>query len=99
MYVQKGIFPNSHHMGMRVGIKYENRFFRNCCIIFFFQLTTILVVALVKTIAEAMSDNREILGVFHQIISSEFKVIASALFYCIRFSTPLLMNMLTYVAK
>ena len=31
-----------------------------CCIIFFFRLTTILVVTLVKAIAEAMSDNREI---------------------------------------
>ena len=51
----------------------------------------ILAVMLVKAIAEAMSDNRDILRVFHQIISSEFKVIASALFYCIRsldISTP-----------
>ena len=50
------------------------------------QMVWSLNYVLVKAIVEAMSDNREILRVFHQIISSEFKVIASALFYCIRSS-------------
>ena len=40
--------------------------------------------ALLKAVAEAMSDNREYSRVFHHIISSDLKVIASALWYCIR---------------
>ena len=34
-----------------------------CCIIFFFQLTAISVVVLVKAIAEAISDNRDFKGI------------------------------------
>ena len=55
-----------------------------CCITFFHQLTAILVIALLKAIAEAISNNRELSRVFHQIISPDLKVIASALLYCIR---------------
>ena len=58
----------------------------SCYIIFFCQLNAILVIALLNAIAEAVSDNRELTRVFHQIISSDFKVIASASFYCIRSS-------------
>ena len=54
------------------------------CIIFFCQLIDIAVIVLLKAIAEAMSDNNELSGVFHHIISSDIKVIASALLYCIR---------------
>ena len=50
------------------------------------QLTAILVIALLNAIAEAVSDNRELTRVFHQIISSDFKVIAPATFYYIRSS-------------
>ena len=32
----------------------------DCCIIFFCQLTTISVISLLKAIAEAMSNNREL---------------------------------------
>ena len=46
-----------------------------CYIIFFYWLTAISVVVLVKAIVEAMSENREILRVFYQIISSDLKVI------------------------
>ena len=55
-----------------------------CCITFFHRLTTILVIALLKAIAEAMSNNRELSRVFHQIISANLKVITSVLLYCIR---------------
>ena len=58
----------------------------DCYIIFFYQLTAISVIALLNTIVEAVSDNRELTRVFHQIISSDFKVIAPASFYCIRSS-------------
>ena len=51
---------------------------------FFCQLTAILVTALLNATAEAASDNRELTRVFHQTISSEFKVIASPFFHCIR---------------
>ena len=44
---------------------------------FFCQLTAVSVIALVNSIAEAVSDNRELKRVFHQIISSNFRVIAS----------------------
>ena len=44
---------------------------------FFCQLTAISVTALLNATAEAASDNRELTRVFHQTISSEFKVIAS----------------------
>ena len=44
---------------------------------FFCRLTTISVSALLNTTAEAKSDNRELTRVFHQTISSHFKVIAS----------------------
>ena len=40
--------------------------------------------ALLKAVAEATSDNREFCWTFHHIISSDLKVIASALLYCIR---------------
>ena len=56
-----------------------------CCIIFFYQLTALLVIVLLKAIAEAVSDNRELTRIFHQIISSDFKVIASVL---LDISTP-----------
>ena len=39
-----------------------------------------------NAIAEAVSDNRELTKVFHQIVSSDFMAIASASFYCIRSS-------------
>ena len=48
-------------------------------IIFFCQLTNIVVIALLKAIAEAMSDNKELSRVFHHTIASDLKVIASAL--------------------
>ena len=57
-----------------------------CYIIFFYQLTAILVIALLTTIAEAVSDNRELTRVFHHTISSDLKVIVPASFYCIRTS-------------
>ena len=50
------------------------------------MLTTISVIALLNAIAEAVSDNRKLTRVFHQIISSDFRVIALAFFYCIRSS-------------
>ena len=40
-----------------------------CCIMFFCQLTAILVTALLNATAETASDNREFTRVFHQIIS------------------------------
>ena len=55
-----------------------------CCITFFCRLTTILVITLLNAIAEAMSNIREVLWVLHHLISSDLKVIASALLYCIR---------------
>ena len=47
-----------------------------------YWLTDMVVIVLL----EAMSDNRELSRVFHHIISSDFKVIASAFLYCIRSS-------------
>ena len=41
-----------------------------CCITFFYQLTDIAVIVLQKAIAEAMSNIREHLRVFHQILRS-----------------------------
>ena len=55
----------------------------NCRITFCCQLTAISVIALLKAIVEAMSNNRELSRVFHHLISSDQKVIASALLYCI----------------
>ena len=46
---------------------------------FFCQLTAISVTALLNATAEAKSDKRELTRVFHQTISSHFKVIASDL--------------------
>ena len=43
------------------------------------------VIALLNAIAEAVSDYRELTRLFHQIISSDFKVIASDL---LDISTP-----------
>ena len=43
-----------------------------------------MVIALLNAMAEAMSNIRESLWVFHHIISSDPKVIASATWYCIR---------------
>ena len=40
-----------------------------CCIMFVCQLTAILVMTLLNATAEAVSDNRELTWVFHQIIS------------------------------
>ena len=57
-----------------------------CCIMFFCRLTAISVIALLNATAEATSDNRELTRVFHQTISSHFKVIPSASFHCIRSS-------------
>ena len=54
------------------------------CITFFYRLTNIAVIVLLKAIAEAMSENRDFSWVFHHIISSDLKVIASALWYCIK---------------
>ena len=42
----------------------------NCYIIFFYRLTAISVIALLNAIAEAVSDNRELTRVFHQISGS-----------------------------
>ena len=39
---------------------------------------------LLEAVVEAMSNNRELSRVYHHIISSDLKVIASALLYCIR---------------
>ena len=39
----------------------------------------IVVIALLKAIVEAMSNNRELSRVFHYIISSDLKAIASAI--------------------
>ena len=36
-----------------------------------------------NAIEEAVSDNRELTKVFHQIVSSDFMAIALASFYCI----------------
>ena len=55
-----------------------------CCITFFYWLTAISVTALLNAIVEAMSDIREVLWVSHHLISSDLKIIASALLYCIR---------------
>ena len=46
---------------------------------FFCQLIDIVVMAILKAIAEAMSNNREFSWTFQHIISSDLKVIASAL--------------------
>ena len=51
----------------------------NSCIIFFCRLANIAVIALLKAIAEAMSNNKELSRVFHHTIASDLKVIASDL--------------------
>ena len=67
---------NCMHCHLRMEIFCPNR---NVNIIFFCQLTTISVIALLNAIAEAVSDNRELTRVFHHIISSDFRVIATDL--------------------
>ena len=46
---------------------------------FFCQLTGIVVIVLLEAIVEALSNNKELSRVFHHIISSDLKVITSAL--------------------